>query len=131
MITIKPDELAKVLMRELQGYSSKVADETKAVCKRVARQATQEIKSGSPKRTGNYSKGWKTKTLDDGMEDTRIVIHNATSYQLTHLLENGHSYVGRNGKRVAGAAKAHPHIAIVEEKAVQELSTAIERIVKG
>lgn len=131
MITIKPDGLAEVLLHELQGYSSKVADETKSACKRVARQAMQEIKANSPKRTGSYSKGWKAQTLYDAPEDTLILIHNVTAYRLTHLLENGHDYVGRNGKRVTGAAKAHPHIAIAEEKAVQELSTAIERIVKG
>ena len=42
-------------------------------------------------------------------------VHNKEHYRLTHLLEYGH--IAKNGKRVG----ARPHIAVVDEWAVDEL----------
>lgn len=130
MSTIRPNQLADEILKELTIYTKEVAAETKKACKRIAQQATKELKQTSPKNTGKYAQGWTSKTMYDDPSDTRILVHNAKSYRLTHILEDGHDYVGRNGKRVANAVKAQPHIASVEQKAVQELSSAIERIVQ-
>jgi hypothetical protein len=53
------------------------------------------------------------------------VVHNATHYQLTHLLEHGHAK--RGGGRVPGI----PHIRLVEEEAIKEYTEAVERVIRG
>ena len=50
------------------------------------------MSANSPKDTGDYKKGWRIKQ-DKARKS--IIVHNATDYQLTHLLEHGH--VKRNG----------------------------------
>lgn len=83
----------------------------------VAKDTTQRLKNTSPKRPGggDYARGWRVKKLSDNA----LVIHNATNYQLTHLLENGH--VVRNAKGIYGRARAIPHIAPAEQWASSEL----------
>lgn len=55
----------------------------------------------------SYNDGW-TAEPKKGRESSSVVVWNATNYQLTHLLENGHLITNkRNG---IGWASAHPHI---------------------
>lgn len=74
-------------------------------------------------RTGKYNKGWKVKK-EKGNNYVKAKIHNATDYQLTHLLENGHKT--RNG----GTTRAFKHIKPVEEYCVKEFSKEVEEIIK-
>ena len=61
-------------------------------------------------RTGNYVKNFKTRTVheDAVSKRNRWYVDNG-EHRLTHLLENGHRVVDRNG-RVHGRTRAYPHI---------------------
>jgi hypothetical protein len=116
-------DLAGMIAAELEQYSVEVADEVKQACKDVSKEMTENIKRDSPEMTGDYAKGWRQKTIYEDKNNIRIRTHNATDYQLTHLLEFGHAKTG--GGRVEGK----PHIAPNEEKAKKELLERIEKAV--
>ena len=107
----------------LDEYSSDIQESITESAIKVAKQGANELKSSSPKRTGDYRKGWRVKTTK-GKGFVNCVIHNATNYQLTHLLEKTH--LKRNG----GLTTPKVHIAPVEESAIkqyeQEVINAIE-----
>lgn len=116
-MTIKGlENLGSILSEYANGVGEIYAEEAEA----VAKASVHRLRADSPKRKvngGTYAKGWRLKKIG-----TRFIVHNATSYQLTHLLEKGH--VKRGG---VGRVKAIPHIAPVEEKAIQDLLDGIER----
>ena len=127
----------RITVEQLRGEVSKILEDYKddiEKCIDVAstqygKIAKRELQDTSPKRTGHYAKGWayhKQKSKDE----RGVVVHNASSYQLTHLLEKGH--VIRNGtRRVVGSARAFPHIGPEEEKIINEFETeVIQRIEK-
>lgn len=110
------DEIAKTL----QEYTSEVEEGLEDAKEKAAKNGAKALKSSSPKRSGRYAKGWRAKK--DG---TAWVIHNATRYQIAHLLEKGHAKKG--GGRVGGIA----HIAPVEETTIKEYEKEVERVIKG
>ena len=92
---------------------------------KVGKESVNQLKANSPKKTGDYAKGWRLKRERgrNGIND--VTIHNATEYHLTHLLENGH--VVRNKKGTYGRAPAHKHIKPVEEYFNSEVVEEIQR----
>lgn len=111
------------LNRLLTEYVKEVDDKTRRVMKEVADQAVEKLKNTSPKKVpggGKYARGWRAKK--DGKD---IIVNNATDYQLTHLLENGH--VVRNQYGTYERAEAIPHIKPVEEWANVEVEQEIRR----
>lgn len=128
------DDLAKTIEKELKEFID-VTDE--AVDKGVtltAKQAVEELHNAHP--TGSegqaagkygswdkkYNKGWKVmQTKTDKRYHKKATVHNATDYQLTHLLEKGHALKG------GGRTQAFPHIAPVAEKCEDELIRNIKR----
>ena len=97
-------DLSQAIMSELQTYTNELAEET------------------SPERTGDYKKGWKVRQVYKDQAGSQFVVHNATDYQLTHLLEYGHAIKGGT-KRV----KAIPHIAPAEEMIIKEFTAKVEK----
>lgn len=89
---------------------------------KVAKEVVQKLKNTSPKGSPHkrkYAEGWKVSKKDEA----DLVVHNATNYQLTHLLENGHLVVNKKGTY----GRTHPvkHIAPAEEWATDELPRKI------
>jgi hypothetical protein len=121
---IKIEGLENAIASELQRYSSLVQEEFEETKKSTAEELKENIKAASPrssrKKRKKYAEGWKVKKQRDG-----YIVHNATNYQLTHLLEKGHA------KKNGGRVKAQPHIAPAESKAIDKFLKAIERMVKG
>lgn len=122
-------ELAKTL-KDFAGATDAIVDQA---VKETAKEAVQELKQAKPPGSGeygdwkDYNKGWKiTQTKTDKRYNRKATIHNATNYQLTHLLEKGHALVAGGRKR--GNTRAFEHIAPVEEKAEERL---MEKIKKG
>lgn len=121
MATIKADQLAQEIVKILDDYRDTTVDKMKESVDKAAKQAVNELKTSSPKRTGAYAKDWAAK------KDRKAnkwaygkVVYNKKHYRLTHLLEKGHRKV--NGGMVA----ARPHIAKVEEKAINTLVEGIK-----
>ena len=109
------------MQKILDEYDDKVNRVLEDTADRVSREAVDKLQNTSPKRTGEYARGWTVKKLSR----SNIVVHNATHYQLTHLLENGH--VIRNKKGTYGRAPGKKHIKPVETWANREFQREIER----
>lgn len=110
------DEIAKALSE----YTDDVTEKLDDAKDEISKEAVAELKTTSPKKTGDYAKGWARKKTAHG-----YVVYNRTDYQLTHLLENGHA------KRNGGRVRAYPHIAPVEQKVIDKFTRAAEKAVKG
>lgn len=108
----------------LNEYSNDIQEGITADAQKVAKEAKAELRNTSPKLTGEYRKGWRVKT-EKGRGYVDCIVHNATDYQLTHLLEKPH--LKRNG----GITTPKVHIAPVEEKAVKQYEKDVENIIKN
>ena len=84
MNRIGMDGLEKVIDQEWDDYIK----ETTSIMREVVEEVT--LKISSPRKTGKYARGWKSKTTSDGSTGLTKSIHNRTP-GLTHLLENGHA----------------------------------------
>lgn len=117
---INISQLANEITKELKNYSHEVAEQMEEVKKEVAQEGAQELRSTSPKETGTYGKGWRATKKENAW-----VVHNATSYQLTHLLEKGHA------KRGGGRVAARVHIKPVEDQLIKDFEEGVVKVVQG
>ena len=107
-------------MLEKQYYPQVVEVATQVVDE-VSKEAVSRLKKESPKGAkGKYAKGWTRKVETGRLTVGATVYGKHGTYQLAHLLENGHARRG-GGRNV----DAIVHIKPVEEWAVNE---AYERI---
>ena len=103
-----------------------ILDEVKKSCKgvletqslAVAKETVTKIRNASPRLTGSYARGWRVSKRGGG-----LVVHNATDYQLTHLLENSH--VIANGSGTYGRSTPIKHIEPAGQWASEELPRRI------
>ena len=120
-MAIKPNELAKVVVQELQDYFQEVTDDLKEDIRSSANICLRQIKLESPRRFGTYQKSWRKRTAYESRTDIRIEVYSEDpSYRLTHLLEKGHANV--NG----GRTPAHPHIGPASEQAAKILEKSVK-----
>ena len=107
----------------LDEYKERVKRATEVSMNRVSRECVKKLRNTSPKKTGDYAKGWASEKAVAHGNTVDYIVRNKTDYQLTHLLENGH--VIRNKKGTYGRTHGIKHIAPVEEWAVDELPRRI------
>lgn len=110
----------------LNEYGREIREEVEELTDEVADETLNEIKANSPVGKGSYKKGWRKKTEVSALGKKTITVYNATDYQLTHLLENGH--LNRDGTTRAAPIK---HIKPAEEKAVEKFEKGVEEIIKN
>lgn len=104
-----PDAIAKTIDSFLLSFGSEVSQEMAEALDEVGKEAVKMLKATSPKHTGKYSKGWRYKRQSKGKNGLiEAKIYNATSGQLTHILEYGHPKMA--GDQVIGQVKGQPHI---------------------
>lgn len=121
MAKVKIKGLSDEIVKALAEYTSEVTEGIEKKKEDVAEKAVKILRETSPEgATKRYKKGWATLNIDG-----KIIVHNKTDYQLTHLLEYGHAKV--NGGRVA----AKPHIRPVEEQVIKEFTEGVEKVIKG
>ena len=110
---------------EKQYYPQVVEVATKAI-EEVSKEAVSRLKKESPKgANGKYAKGWARKVETGRLTVGATVYGKHGTYQLAHLLENGHARRG-GGRNV----EAIVHIKPVEEWAVKEVETRIREKVE-
>ena len=113
-------DLTNEIMRELNYYVEEVREKVELAKTESARELKKKIEQDSPKNRPRYAKGWRIKKTPK-----KLIIHNKTDYQLTHLLEHGH--VLRNGDRFQGI----PHIRRNEELMIRDFLEKIERAIQS
>lgn len=119
--TIKPEVFAQAVKDYLEIYVEDIGESVEETSNQIGKEAKDELKRISP--TGyrkRYAKGWTIKKDKKKKNYYAIKIHNKTDYQITYLLEFGHTT--RNGRRT----KAIPHIRPVEEKYKEEFEKRLK-----
>ena len=125
------NSIAIQMDRILDQYDKEVKKVTDESIEKVSKEAVRKLKNTSPKGTPHrrrYAEGWRKKKTKGRNGIDEVTVHNATNYQLTHLLENGH--IIRNAKGTYGRTNGIKHIKPVEEWAQDELPQEIERRLK-
>lgn len=112
-------DIAGEIQKALEAYANDVAEDIDIAKDEVANQLKKDLTQDSPKKTGDYKKGWRVKKFKKVN-----IVHNKTDYQLTHLLEHGHIKIngGRTDEKV--------HIRPNEVKAVKDFLKRVEKAVK-
>ena len=111
----------------LDSYAKEIAKDVTTDAEKIAKKGVDELRNVSPKRTGKYRKGWRSKT-EKNQGYSSSVIYNATSYQLTHLLEKPH--LNRTGTRTI-VPKSAGHIAAVEKSLINQFENDVVNIIKN
>ena len=127
---VKIDDLSKAILQELENFKDVTDEACDKGVSETAKTAVQELHNAHPPGSGKYgswdeyNKGWKVmQTKTDKRYHKKATIHNATHYQLTHLLEKGHALVK------GGHTAAFKHIAPVAEKCEDELLRTIKKYI--
>lgn len=125
---ITVDQMSKAILDILHDFEGVTDEAVEKGVSETAKEAVKELRNAHPSGSGKYgswneyNKGWKVmQTKRDKRYHKKATIHNATDYQLTHLLEKGHAKI--NG----GRTRAFPHIAPVAEKCEEELIKNIRK----
>lgn len=125
-------DLSSEFVSILNEYKYDVNASIEVAVEECAKSAVKELRQTSPrgsgKTAGEYAKAW-TYTKDKFNRNFGLFgvkVHNGKHYRLTHLLENGHDIINKNGVKV-GRSKAIPHIKPVEEKTVAMFEDEIVR----
>ena len=105
------EALNQMLEESLAENEAALREHVKDACK----VAKSDLRSNSPKKSGDYAKGWAYKVTSPAEGSYHGTVYNSTKYQLTHLLEKGHAK--RGGGRVAGI----PHIEPAFEDACETM----------
>ena len=121
---IPPQQLEIEIEKALKNYSADVAEKVKKEVKDAAKNGVKKLKQTSPKKTGEYAKGWKYKVAYENSENIRVIIYNKNKPQLTHLLENGHA------KAKGGRVEGIPHIRPVEKEIEKEIGEKVKVVVR-
>jgi hypothetical protein len=119
---ISVDELAGAIVASVEEYTHDVEEAIPAALDEAARETVRDLRARSPRKGGDYAKGWTIKKLKSPGGESRV-IYNRTRYMLTHLLELGHAKVS------GGRVSAIPHIAPVAEAHGAKLSANLARLV--
>lgn len=121
-------DIRKEIMKILEEDQKTAGEITRKVLAETGREASKKLRNVSKqmfKPTGrydnDYNKGWASKSDKGRLTFTSVIYGKSGTYQLAHLLENGHAK--RGGGRVEGKA----HIKPVEEWATE---TAYQRVMQ-
>ena len=136
MAGIPLDRFAASIENILKEYGDQIQKDVDKAADEATKKGVQMLKATSPvnqdtgskRKPGRYAKGWRVKKESDVI-GSRYIVHNATDYQLTHLLEYGHPL--KRGGRQYGYANAYPHIAEAEQFMIdyfeQKIREAIQK----
>ena len=117
---VNVDKLAGEIVLAIQTYTQDVSEAVDEAARETAKAIAADLRETSPKKTGEYAKGWTYRKTGAGA----YRVHNKTKPQLTHLLEHGHAKAG--GGRVEGI----PHIKPAQDRYVPEFEKKVQQILE-
>lgn len=112
----------------LNEYSNDIQEGITEAAYKVAENGKNKLKVTSPKKTGDYRKGWRVNKRG-GKGFVHATIYNGTDWQLTHLLEKPHAI--RNQYGSWGTSKPQVHIEPVEQECIQNYRKDVEQVIKN
>ena len=89
------DQMADVIMEELNKFSETGIEEVKKACKHGGKIVKDDINASAPVRTGRYAKSWTYRVTAEDSSSIEVTVYSPSRYMLAHLLENGHAKIGR------------------------------------
>ena len=117
--------LDKAVNDILSEFSTDVTKAAQEAVTEVSKEAVKKLKQTAPKgRTGKYSRGWTSRVEKTTTTAGSTIYGKTGTYQLAHLLENGHA------KRGGGRTAPIVHIKPVEEWAISEVEKRIREKVE-
>lgn len=117
---VNVDKLAGEIVLAIQTYTQDVSEAVDEAARETAKAIAADLRETSPKKTGEYAKGWAYRQEAPGS----YRVYNKKKPQLTHLLEHGHAKAG--GGRVEGI----PHIKPAEDRYVPEFEKKVQQILE-
>ena len=122
------NRVGEIIPEKLAKYAAEVQIRLEQVLKADVENAKRELKSVSPKKTGEYARGWSVKA-ERSRFTTAYVIYNKYP-GMPHLLEFGHAI--RNGTgRDFGHGGQVVHIAPIEEDLLRKVREDIDKAIEG
>ena len=119
------DQLPGVVEKCIREYGEKAEKVVRNDILKISAEAQKQLQSSSPRRTGRYAASWSRKLENGRVGSTKATLHSKKP-GLPHLLEHGHALRG------GGRARAIPHIAPVEQWAINEsvnrISTDLQKL---
>lgn len=124
--SISGEMLSREIMKALEGYADDISDIVEKDANEIGKEATNKLKQTSPKgATGEYAKGWKLRKDKKGKNSYIIKLYNKDHYQLTHLLEFGHTTAD------GGHTEAQPHIRPIEQEYGKKFEDKLRKDIGG
>ncbi len=132
ILSIEVEDFVKELTKAYSTYTDEVKKKAESGIRKIAKEAKDEVISGSPKGKVNltrgykrYKDGWSTSTKKKNGVFT-VTVHNK-KYRLIHLLELGHLLKDGTG-RVYGEVPAYEHIKPARENAEEKVDKLLEEL---
>lgn len=122
------DSFQVQLSKIIKDYTNEEIAKIDKCLVKAGNYARDDLRQNSPKHTGDYARGWKTRKRQ-GRHIINVTIYNATDWQLTHLLENPHlirNQYGEWGMTSPGNGQ-HVHIKPAQERAEKYLLDLLEK----
>lgn len=124
MANVSIDNLAAEITLAVKEYTEDVSAAIEREADQTSQRLAKEIRARSPRRTGEYAKGWARKKQGrDG--EIRYIIYNRRKPRLAHLLEFGHA------KRGGGRVAERPHIRPPADKEIEAFQNRVRTIIRN
>ena len=117
-------DLSKAVSQLLEEYGDDVNESIDKALKSVKTDAVNVLKEKSPKRSGQYARGWRAEDMKVAYGMHQIVLHNKTDWMLTHLLNQGF-YSVRAGQRVAGDGHIDAAESVINEMLIKKVEDSL------
>lgn len=128
MATVKPDQLAAEIEKELGLYSKGVTEKIKKQAKSSMSDLVKQTKATAPvgKRTKHYRDSITSRKERETANGVSYLWYvKGSDYRLSHLLNNGH--VLRNGGRYSGTQ----FIGNAEKSIIADFEKKVEEIIRN
>ena len=115
--------LAEASLAALAELNEELDEELKDAIHEVGKSTRSDLRSNSPKLTGDYARSWGC-DFSDKEGHHEAVVSNRKHWQITHLLEDGHDIKNRKDGPVlghVGPADPEHHLQRAQERGIRKL----------